>query len=253
MPPLSNNVFSWIGEVRPFKPEEPGSAPDPCAAAAQQQALTPREFNEVKALGAKMGSTETPDQDALANWIVVNPFGPVNETFRGAFDEPWPLDRRAGTAVRDDEPVIGRRVDQLLQQQGLLPVLAAADGHPGGGHGRQPQDGRRSRLDVAVPDAGLPRLAVRLQLLRRVHDERRQGVLPERRDGLRHQELRTPRGATPGSRATSLDAIEGRILTGFHFRSADELGAWIGEKTARWVDKHEFEPLDGSDHHHHHH
>ena len=42
------------------------------------------------------------------------------------------------------------------------------------------------------------------------------------------------------------DAIEGRILTGFHFRSADELGAFIGEKTARWVDRHEFRPV----HHH---
>ena len=39
------------------------------------------------------------------------------------------------------------------------------------------------------------------------------------------------------------DAIEGRILIGFHFRSADELGAWIGRKTAKWVDRHEFGPV----------
>ena len=37
------------------------------------------------------------------------------------------------------------------------------------------------------------------------------------------------------------DAIDGRILIGFHFRSADEQGAWLGEQTAEWVARHEFE------------
>ena len=39
------------------------------------------------------------------------------------------------------------------------------------------------------------------------------------------------------------DAILGRILIGFHFRTADEQGAWIGDKTAKWVAKHEFQPV----------
>src|SRR4029078_1075680 len=41
------------------------------------------ELNEVKSLGAKTGSSRTPAQEALANWIVVTPFSPVNQTFRG--------------------------------------------------------------------------------------------------------------------------------------------------------------------------
>jgi len=40
------------------------------------------------------------------------------------------------------------------------------------------------------------------------------------------------------------DTIEGRILTGFHFRAADVQGAWIGKKVAQWVDRHFFEPVD---------
>ena len=40
------------------------------------------------------------------------------------------------------------------------------------------------------------------------------------------------------------DTIEGRILTGFHFRTADVHGAWIGKKVAQWVDKHYFGPVD---------
>jgi hypothetical protein len=39
------------------------------------------------------------------------------------------------------------------------------------------------------------------------------------------------------------DAINGRILIGFHFRSADVAGAWIGKKAAQWVAKHEFEAI----------
>jgi hypothetical protein len=40
------------------------------------------------------------------------------------------------------------------------------------------------------------------------------------------------------------DTIDGRILNGFHFRTADVHGAWIGKKTAQWIDKHYFEPVD---------
>ena len=38
--------------------------------------------------------------------------------------------------------------------------------------------------------------------------------------------------------------IEGRILNGFHFRTADVNGAWIGKKAAQWINKHYFEPAD---------
>jgi hypothetical protein len=40
------------------------------------------------------------------------------------------------------------------------------------------------------------------------------------------------------------DTINGRILNGFHFRTADVHGAWIGKKVAQWVNKHYFEPVD---------
>ena len=38
--------------------------------------------------------------------------------------------------------------------------------------------------------------------------------------------------------------IDGRILNGFHFRTADVHGAWIGKKAAQWIDKHYFEAVD---------
>ena len=40
------------------------------------------------------------------------------------------------------------------------------------------------------------------------------------------------------------DTIDGRILNGYHFRTADEHGAWIGKKTAQWINKHYFGAVD---------
>jgi hypothetical protein len=40
------------------------------------------------------------------------------------------------------------------------------------------------------------------------------------------------------------ETIEGRILNGFHFRTADVHGAWIGKKTAQYVNHHYFQPVD---------
>jgi hypothetical protein len=36
------------------------------------------------------------------------------------------------------------------------------------------------------------------------------------------------------------DAIDGRVLIGLHFRSADTQAAWLGKKVAQWVNRHEF-------------
>ena len=40
------------------------------------------------------------------------------------------------------------------------------------------------------------------------------------------------------------DTIEGRILNGYHFRSADVQGAWLGKKVAQYLDSHYFQPVD---------
>jgi hypothetical protein len=40
------------------------------------------------------------------------------------------------------------------------------------------------------------------------------------------------------------DAIEGRMLNGLHFRSADVQGAWLGKKVAQYLAKHYFESAD---------
>jgi len=60
----------------------------------------------------------------------------------------------------------------------------------------------------------------------------------------------TSTGAVPVTRqyrqfsAVIKDAIDGRVYVGLHFRRADEQGAWLGMKVARWVATNQFAPLD---------
>ena len=243
MPPLSNNVFSWVGEVRPFSPEAPEPVPDRRAAEPLKSKQYAREFNEVKALGAKTGSTRTPDQDALANWIVVNPFGPVNQTFRD-------LATSHGLSTAEQARLFAMTslsaADALIScwnNKDFYRVLAAADGHPGGGHGRQPEHGRRSRPGCrcsrrrATPTGRPATTASRRRMMNA-------GKAFFGTDNVAF-DITNANATRSYTRFTGYvhDAIEGRILIGFHFRSADELGALIGEKTAKWVDRHEFRPV----------
>ena len=40
------------------------------------------------------------------------------------------------------------------------------------------------------------------------------------------------------------DTINARIYMGIHFRTPDVQGALLGQKVAKWVAKHYFEPVD---------
>jgi hypothetical protein len=43
------------------------------------------------------------------------------------------------------------------------------------------------------------------------------------------------------------DTIDARVYQGIHFRTADVQAAEIGKDTARWMERHFFEPLDSDD------
>ena len=188
VPPLSNNVFSWIGEVRPFSLKRPDQIRIPAPPPLKSKQYT-KEFNEVKALGAQTDSTRTPDQEALANWIVVNPFGPVNHDLPRPRDEPRPLDRRAGPAVRDDEPLVGRLLDhaagttrtsiEFWRPQTAIQE-AATDGNP-------KTDCRPAWMSL-FPTPGYPDWPSGYNCFAAGDDARRQGVLRDRQGRVRHHE-----------------------------------------------------------------
>ena len=241
VPPLSNNVFSWVGEVRPFSlrsPDQIRIAPPPRLKSRQYA----RELNEVKALGAQTNSTRTPDQQALANWIVVNPFGPVNQTFRGlatSHDLSTAEQARlfAMTSLSSADAMIScfnnKDFYEFWRPQTAIQE-AATDGN------------RRTTADPAwmslFPTPGYPDWPSGYNCFAAAMMHAGRAFFGTNNVAFDIVNANATRSYTRFTGYVD-DAIEGRILTGFHFRSADELGALIGKKSAKWVDKHEFEPV----------
>ena len=238
VPPLSNNVFSWIGQVRPFSLKRPNQIRIPAPPPLKSKRYA-REFNEVKALGAKTNSTRNPDQEALANWIVVNPFGPVNTTFRGlatshglSTAEQARLFAMTSLSAADSLISCWNNKDfyEFWRPQTAIQE-AATDGN------------RKTTADPnwmsLFPTPGYPDWPSGYNCFAAGMMNAGKAFFGTDKVAFDIANANATRSYT---RFTGYihEAIEGRILIGFHFRSADELGAFIGEKTARWVDKHEF-------------
>jgi hypothetical protein len=241
VPPLSNNVFSWVGEVRPFSLKSPDQlrTKGPPALKSRQYA---REFNEVKALGAKTDSTRTPDQEALANWIVVNPFGPVNQTFRE-------LSTSHGLSTADQARLFA--MTSLSAADALISCWNNKDFHlfwrpqtaiqEAETDGNPKTDADPDWLSL-FPTPGYPDSPSGYNCFAASMMNAGRAFFGTDRVAFDVANSSATRSYT---RFTGYvhDAIEGRILIGFHFRHADEQGAWIGKKAAQWVDRHEFRPV----------
>ena len=163
VPPTNLNVFSWVGDIRPFSLMRTNQfkADAPPKLTSKQYARSSTRSRRSARRRVRPGPrTRTRSRTGSSSTR-----SPSRTDLPGPLDEPRPLDRPAGPAVRADDYLVGRRLDRLLQPEGRLPLLAAADRHPGGDHRRQPEYGRRSGLGLAVPDPGLSDMPVRLQQL----------------------------------------------------------------------------------------
>ncbi len=241
VPPLSNNVFSWVGEVRPFSLHRPNQFKVQAPPPLKSKQYT-REFNEVKTLGAKVGSTRTTDQEALANWIAVNPFGPQNATFR-ALSTSHGLSTAqqarlfAMTTFSSADAVIDcfnqKDFYDFWRPQTAIQE-AATDGNP------------NTVADPAwvslFPTPGYPDMPSGYNCYTASQMNAARAFFGTDNVAFTVTNSFGPRSYTKFTGYVH-DAIEGRILIGLHFRSADEQGAKLGKKVAQWVTKHEFRPV----------
>ncbi len=241
VPPMNANVFSWVGEVRPFSLKRPNQfkVDAPPKLTSKQYA---KEFDEVKKLGAKTGSTRTADQDVLANWIVVNPFGPVNQTLRDlatghGLSTAEQARLFAMTSVSSADALIdcfNQKHLRLFWRPQTAIQEAANDGNP------------NTAADPSwvslFPTPGYPDMPSGYNCFTASNMNAAKAFF-----GTDHVAFNVTNSA--GTRSYTRfsgyvhDAIEGRILIGFHFRSADEQGAWLGKTVAKWVARHEFRPV----------
>jgi hypothetical protein len=241
VPPLNLNLFSWVGDIRPFALKSSSqlrTEDDPPLTSA----LYTAEFNEVKALGAQTGSSRSPAQDALASFIVVNPFPIVNAAFR---------DLARGHGLSTSEQARLFAMTSLSSADALISCwnnknfflswrpqtairLADTDGNPD-----TVADPSWSSL---FPTPGYPDNPSGYNCFAASMMHAGRAFFGTDKVAF---ELKGPAATRSYHRFSDYvrDAINGRILIGFHFRHADVNGAWIGKKAAQWVDRHEFAPI----------
>ena len=254
--PLSNNVFAWVGDVRPFSLDSGSQlrTEPPLPLTSAEYAA---EFDEVKALGRQTGSSRTPEQTSLAGWASANPFVFMNKGLRDiAIAQRLSTTEQARffamTSVSSADALIAcwdNKDHYSVWRPQTAIREAASDGNPA------------TTADPAwlslIPNPGYPDLPSGFNCLSagiwhaaRAYFGTDSMSFALTSPGVAAAPPNVPIGL-PGSTRTYTrfsdvvrDSIEGRILNGLHFRHADKQGAWVGKKAAQWVAKHEFRPLD---------
>ena len=243
------NVFAWVANVKPFTLTSTGQfrTEGPYDLASPEWAA---EFNEVKALGSNDPSTRTDEQNRLASFVSFNLFSAFNRTLREiAVANGLSTAEQAMLFVRSSisaaDALIGcwDNKEHWLQWRPQTAIrLADQDGNP---DTVADPTWTAQFQNPGYPDnpSGFNCFTAGWFYAARQYfgtDMQSFSVTSAGTAPLPQPVTRTY------TRFTGImkDAIDGRILIGYHFRSADEQGAWLGKKVAQWVDKHYFGPVD---------
>jgi hypothetical protein len=244
--PANANVFAWVSDVRPFSLTSASQfrTEGPPALGSAQYAT---EYNEVKAVGRATGSTRTEDQAQLAAFVSNNGV-PV---FYRALRE-IAVDRHLSTAgqarllamtsVSGADAVIGCW-ESKVHWSFWRPQTAIQNGADDGNAATVADPEWTSLVgNPGYPDnpSGYNCITASTMHAARLFFGTDQISFTLNNPGS------TPPTVRSYDRLTDVidDAIDGRVLIGLHFRSADVQGAWLGKKVAQWVARHEFGPAE---------
>ena len=255
--PLNANVQGQFATVTPLTLKSPDQFPTagmPALTSAQYAA----EFNEVKALGAQVGSSRTPAQTLMAGFYTANPLFFYNTGLRViATDQGLSVSEQARlfakTSMAGADALISCWNNKKVWNA-WRPATAIHEAANDGNPLTSPDPAWTSLFAVpGYPDEpsgyncytggfwnsaryffGTDKFAFSLTS---------PGVAANAAAG---NPVGVPGSTRTYKRFTQVvkDTINGRILNGYHFRTADVHGAWIGKKTAQWIEKHYFGPAD---------
>jgi hypothetical protein len=255
--PLNANVQGQFATVVPLTLKSPDQFPTeglPALTSAQYAA----EFNEVKALGAQTGSSRTEAQTLMAGFYTANPLFFYNTGLRViATDQGLSTSEQARlfvkTSMAGADALISCWSNKKLWYTWRPATAiheAANDGNP-----LTSPDANWTSLFAApgYPDepsgyncytGGFWQSARYFFGTDKFKFSLTSPGVPE--NAAAGNPVGVPGSIRSYTRFTDVidDTINGRILNGFHFRTADVNGAWIGKKTAQWIDKHYFGPAD---------
>ena len=257
VPPLNTNVFGHFATVTPLTMKSPGQfrTEGPLDTASPEYAA---EFNEVKALGAQSGSSRTAAQTLLAGFVTANPLVFFNRGLREiAVAKGLSTTEQAllfvKTSMASADALIGCFNDKAFWNV-WRPHTAIREAANDGNPATSPDANWQSLFATpGYPDHpsgyncytggfwhsvqlyfGTDKMAFSLTS---------PGVAANAAAG---NPVGVPGSTRNYTRFTGVirDTINGRILNGYHFRTPDVQGAWIGKKAAQWLNKQYFLPVD---------
>lgn len=256
-PPFNANVQGQFATVVPLtldSPDQFRTEGMPALTSAQYAA----EFNEVKALGAQVGSSRTPEQTLTAGFFTANPLFFYNSGLRViATNEGLSTSEQARlfakTSMAGADALIScwnNKKFYMAWRPWTAIHEAANDGNPL----TSPDPAWTSLFAVpGYPDepSGYNCYTGGFWQSARYYFGTDKYSFSLTSPGVPANPAAGNPIGVPGStkhfdRFTDVieGTINGRILNGYHFRTADVHGAWIGKKTAQWIEKHYFGPVD---------
>jgi len=255
--PLNANVQGQFATVTPLTLKRP----DQFQTEGMPDVTSPEyaaEFNEVKALGAQVGSSRTDAQTLMAGFYTANPLFYYNAGLRViATNEGLSTSEQARLFVKTSFAGADALIDCWANKKiwyAWRPQTAIHEAANDGNPLTSPDANWTSLFATpGYPDepsgyncytGGFWQSARYFFGTDKYAFSLTSPGVPANPDA--GNPIGVPGSTRTYSRFTDVirDTINGRILNGFHFRTADVHGAWIGKKVAQWVDRHYFEPVD---------
>ena len=247
-PPANAPMFDpWLSQVRPLTLTSPDQF-RPAAPPALTSTTYTTEFNEVKAFGAKTGSSRTELQTQTALFFSDIPIGPLQGSLRD-------LATRRGLDISDSARLFAAADlsgadssiaawDGKFHYHWWRPITAIRLAADDGNDATAADPAWESLLtNPAYPDypSGLCNLMAAVG----------RSVTRVLGDGTIDLNITSVAAGTPGSPltrhyATAADlnneAIDARVWSGIHFRTADVVASQMGTQVADWALDHYFQP-----------
>ena len=254
-PSFASMAIPWMADVTPFvvvSGDQFAASQPPLLGSGRYR----KEYNEVKALGALVGSSRTPEQTqiahfwndnypALLNRVVRN----VSETYLDSSADRARLFALVWLAVTDG--VITTWTGKL-EYPTWRPITAINEGEFDGDPKTVGDANWQPLINTPnYPDASSGANAVTSGTMKMFS-------LYFGTDKVSFTVTSANTNANPNARTytrftdAALDVVEARILQGIHTRSADLNGRQVGKSVARWVFKHALRPLKKHSHDHDH-
>ena len=240
----------WLATVPPFtlKRGDQYRAKAPLRLSSARYA---REYNEVKALGARFNSTRTPEQTQLAYFYAGNNFILWNRVLRdNATAHTDTIGDRArllalGTLAMADAAITAW--DSKVHYVNWRPITAIREGE-NDGNGRTVGDPNWEPLinTPNYPDqtSGANNVVGAMTRMLQLYFHN---------DEVTFTAYSQHPMANPNTRTyhrfsdLSWDTVNVRIYQGIHFRTADEQGRKQGRRVAQWVYQHFLQPINEGD------